>query len=271
MGALAEAVRHNENDPAFAALLTALPDIGELFQERDPADPAGLDDARKRLRKALAKELSGDITRILEKPTPAPFKPDAEQAGIRALRSAMIGLLGATGADDAAERLQALFSAATNMTESLACLRALVTIPGKARDEAIATFYERWKDNPLVIDKWFAVQAGQGTAEDAERLSRHADFDMTNPNRVRSVAAAFAMTNLAAFHAPDGSGHRVIGEIIKRADKLNPALAARLLTSFEQWKKLEPKARRSAESVLRDLDASGLSKNAMDIVSRALE
>ena len=79
------------------------------------------------------------------------------------------------------------------------------------------------------------------------------------------------MTNLAAFHAPDGKGHEVIADIIQRADKLNPALAARLLTSFEQWKKLEPKARASAKTVLERLQEAGLSKNAMDIVTRALD
>ena len=271
VSALAEAVRQNEDDPAYAALLTAFPDAGELFQEREPADPAGLDNARKRLRRALAVEMAGDIDRVLARPSPAPFRPSAEQAGIRALRTAMIGLTGARGTGEAASRLKSLFETAGNMTESLACLRALITIPGTPRDETIAAFYERWKDNPLVIDKWFAVQAGQGTPADARRLSEHPDFDMSNPNRVRSVAAAFSMTNLAGFHAADGEGHRVIADIIKRADKLNPALAARLLTSFEQWKKLEPKARESAETVLRGMSSAGLSENAMDIVARALE
>ena len=269
--ALADAVRQNEDDPAFAALLTALPDIGELFQEREPVDPAGLDDARKRLRKALAEALDKDAARILSEPSPTPFKPNAEQAGKRALRTAMIGLLGAQGTGEAAQRLKAQFDAAPNMTESLASLRALIAIPGEARDTAIDTFYERWKENPLVIDKWFAVQAGQGTPEDARRLSQHADYDLSNPNRVRSVAAAFAMTNLAAFHAPDGSGHRVIADIVREVDPKNPALAARLLTSFEQWKKLEPTARASAEAVLKELRDHGLSKNALDIVGRALD
>ncbi|WP_084400022.1 aminopeptidase N [Henriciella aquimarina] len=269
--ALAEAVRANSDDPAFAALLTVLPDIGELFQEREPVDPAGLNVARKRLRQALAEALAADAERLLEAPSPAPFKPNAEQAGIRAQRTAMIGLTGALDTSEAADRLKALFDKAPNMTESLACLRALVTLPGKPRDEAIETFYQRWKDNPLVIDKWFAVQAGQGTAEDARRLSQHPDYDLSNPNRVRSVAAAFSMTNLAGFHAPDGEGHKVIGDIIARVDPLNPALAARLLTSFEQWKKLEPVAQASAKRVLEELRDQGLSKNAMDIVSRALD
>ena len=270
VSAMADAVR-GQDDPAFAALLTALPDIGELFQEREPADPAGLDSARKRLRKALAEELSAHIQKVLGEPSPAPFKPDAEQNGIRALRTAMIGLTGALGTTEAAQSLKAHFDDAATMTESLACLRALIGLPGKERDAAITAFYERWKLNPLVIDKWFAVQSGQGTAADARRLSQHPDFDLSNPNRVRSVAAAFSMTNLAAFHAPDGAGHQVIAEIATKADALNPALAARLLTSFEQWKKLEPKARASAEAVLKELSEGKLSKNARDIVGRALD
>ncbi|PHR79637.1 aminopeptidase N [Henriciella sp.] len=271
VAALGDAVRANESDPAFAALLTALPDIGELFQHREPVDPAGLNEARKRLRKALGENLKPDAERILAEPSPAPFEPNAEQAGIRALRSAMIGLTGALDTGDAAKRLKALFDAAPNMTESLACLRTLVPFKGAERDEAIETFYERWKDNPLVIDKWFAVQAGQGTAEDARRLSQHPDFDLSNPNRVRSVAAAFSMTNLAAFHAKDGEGHKVIGDIVLETDKRNPALAARLLTSFEQWRKLEPAAKASAEKTLKALQAEGLSENAADILSRAID
>ncbi|WP_407646332.1 aminopeptidase N [Henriciella litoralis] len=270
--ALADAVRHyRSDDPAFAALLTALPDIGELFQHREPVDPAGLDDARKRLRKALAENLKNDAEAVLSEPSPTPFKPSPEQAGTRALRSAMIGLTGALATSDAADRLKALYEAAPNMTESLACLRTLVPLPGAQRDAVINDFYEKWKDNALVIDKWFAVQAGQGTADDAKRLSEHPDYDLSNPNRVRSVAAAFAMTNLAAFHARDGKGHRVVGEIISKIDNRNPALAARLLTSFEQWSKLEPTAKASAKKVLEDLRDQDLSKNAQDIVARALE
>ena len=271
VAALGDAVRANEADPAFAALLTALPDIGEFFQHREPVDPAGLNAARKRLRKALAENLRDDAERILAEPSPAPFEPTAGQAGTRALRSAMIGLTGALDTGEAARRLKELFDAAPNMTESLACLRTLVPLAGPERDAAIETFYQRWKDNPLVIDKWFAVQAGQGTAEDARRLSKHADFDISNPNRVRSVAAAFSMTNLAAFHAPDGEGHKVIAEIVAETDPRNPALAARLLTSFEQWRKLEPVARASAEATLSELRESSLSKNALDIVARALD
>lgn len=267
--ALGEAVRGAMADPAFAALLTRLPDVGELFLERTPADPVALATARRKLQAALSHELSAEIDEILSRPSPAPYDPGAEQASVRALRTAFIMLLGGRG--DAGNRLRELYTHAPNMTEQLAALRALTLSYGEGRAEALAHFEESWKHNPLVMDKWFSVQAALGTAEDVTRLIAHPDFDLRNPNRVRSVVAAFAMQNLAAFHAPDGSGYRAVEETILAADKANPALGARLLTAFEQWRLLEPKAGAEAEACLRRLVAGGLSQNARDIAHRALE
>jgi len=269
IAAIASAVRANQDDPAFAALLTRLPDVGELFLEHVPADPVALDDARKAVQKALAAELYDDADKILAAASPSPFKPDAEQSGIRALRSAMLTLLGATG-DSADATLKAVYEAAPNMTESLSALRALATTDGASKAESLAAFEAKWTSNPLVMDKWFAVQASTASAAEAEALTQHPGFDLSNPNRVRSVIAVFAMQNLPAFHAPDGSGYELVSDIIAQADQSNPALAARLLTAFEQWKSLEPRARGEAEKALKGLQAKDLSKNAADIITRTL-
>ncbi|KCZ62612.1 hypothetical protein L53_10975 [Hyphomonas sp. L-53-1-40] len=268
--AMAVAIRDAVDDPAFAALLTRLPDVGELFQERQPADPGALNTARKKLQAALYSKLSDFADDILRKSSPEPYDPGAEQAGERALRTALINLLAASGRDEAGERLLGLYNAATNMTEKLAALRGLAGLEGAARETALADFEQAWKSNPLVMDKWFGAQAGTGDAATVSKLAAHPDFDMGNPNRVRSVAAAFGMQNLSGFHAPDGSGYEVIEDIILKADKVNPALGARLLTAFEQWRILEPKAKAEAEACLRRLQAADLSKNSADIVSRAL-
>ncbi|MCR9195292.1 MAG: aminopeptidase N [Hyphomonas sp.] len=267
--AIAGAVRAKQGDPAFAALLTRLPDVGELFLDHVPADAGALSEARKTVQRALASELSADAATVLAQSSPAPFKPDAEQSGIRALRSAMLTLLSALGEDQDA-MLKQVFDAAPNMTESLSALRALAIAGGPNKAASLAAFEEKWSSNPLVMDKWFAVQASTGTVEDIERLLQHKDFDLSNPNRVRSVVAVFAMQNLPAFHAPDGTGYRVVSEIIAQADEKNPALAARLLTAFEQWKSLEPRARGEAEKALKALQAKDLSKNAADIITRTL-
>lgn len=267
--AIAEAVRNNLADPAFAALLTRLPDVGELFLEHNPANPSALADARKSVQQNLASVLAEDARAHLATASPQPFQPDAAQSGQRALRSAFMTLLSALGETSDAE-LKALFDEADNMTESLSSLRALCAADGPSKRVALAAFEQQWQSNPLVMDKWFAVQASTGTVADIASLTQHAEFDLSNPNRVRSVIAVFAMQNLRAFHAPDGSGYALVSDIIKQADTKNPALAARLLMAFEQWKSLEPRARAAAEAALKHLQAENLSENASDIITRTL-
>ena len=258
-----------ESDPAFAALLARVPEIGGLFLEHEPAAPQALEFAREAFRRALAEALRPVIQESLSHPSPAPFRPDAEQAGVRALRSALTDLRAELGLESAAA-LKAQFDSASNMTEALAALRALARLDTPERDAALAGFHERWKDQPLVLDKWFAAQALNVDAEGARQLAAHPDFDLGNPNRVRSVVGVFAMQNLCAFHDPGGAGHAFLADMARAADRRNPALAARLLTAFEQWRKLEPVARDSARRTLEALSEEGLSGNAGDIVGRAL-
>lgn len=270
LSALAQAARTAKDDPAFAALLLRLPDVGELFQHHRPADPVALNRARNHARAALGELVFEDAVAVLAQPTPTPFAPSAEQAGIRALRTAYISLVATLGADEADARLKRVFDDASNMTERLASLRALCEGTSSHKAVAIGTFAQKWSDNPLVMDKWFAVQAATGTAADIEALLDHPAYDGGNPNRVRSVAGVFAMQNLSAFHARDGSGHRLLARVVRDADARNPALAARLLTALEAWRALEPEARASAEAVMVDLTTADLSKNATDILNRTL-
>ncbi|WOR16114.1 aminopeptidase N [Hyphomonas sp. FCG-A18] len=268
--AIADAALAAKDDPAFAALLLRLPDIGELFQHRLPANPAALERARNQMRKALAEQVSETAAAILAQPTPLPFQPNAEQAGIRALRSAMISLMGALGESDADARLKAIFDDASNMTESLGALRALCEANAPQKADALEAFAKRWGDNPLVMDKWFAVQAATGTVEDVEALLSHPLYDAGNPNRVRAVTGVFAMQNLSQFHAPDGRGYALVAKVIADSDTRNPALAARLLTAFEAWRQLEPVAKAAAEAEMQNLLLRDLSKNVGDILSRTL-
>ncbi|MEO0883239.1 MAG: aminopeptidase N [Pseudomonadota bacterium] len=267
MGAIAQAsLAVADEDPAYGALLLRLPDVSELFLEQTPADPVALADARKTHKVELARALNGEITARLSQPAPSPFKPDAEQAGIRSLRSALMDL--AAYHDEASALLPNLFAGASSMTEQQAALSALLAA-GTAQS-ALAAFYEQWAASPLVVDKWFALQARVTDAAGAIALSEHPDFDLGNPNRVRALAAHFAIGNLAGFHDPSGDGHAFLADIIRKTDTRNPALAARLLTAFEQWRSLEEAARTSAEKTLKNLEKTGLSSNSADIVSRAL-
>lgn len=270
LDAIYQAVTAYLADPAYAALLMRLPDIGEMMLETQPSDPSALGKARKTMQAGLYRVLADLVDEILAVDSPAPFNPGVEQAGIRSLRTAMIVLLGASGTEAAADRLLTLYKAAPNMTEKLGCLRALAGQPGPARDEAMQAFEAEWSSNPLVMDKWFAAQASTGTVEVVETLMKHSAFDFSNPNRVRAVTGVFSMQNLAEFHRSDGAGYRLLEDVILKTDAGNPALASRLLTPFEQWKILEPKARAAAEDSLERLKTADLSKNTGDILMRAL-
>ncbi len=117
----------------------------------------------------------------------------------------------------------------------------------------LTNFYDRWKANPLVIDKWFATQASSPRSDAlarVERLRAHEDFNLKNPNRVRSLAAAFAMRNPRAFHTANGDGYRFLASLAETIDPLNPALAARLLTPFESWKQFDPQRQEHARAAL---------------------
>ncbi|MEZ5996044.1 MAG: aminopeptidase N C-terminal domain-containing protein [Hyphomonadaceae bacterium] len=135
-------------------------------------------------------------------------------------------------------------------------------------------FYQRWRDNPLVIDKWFAVQAAAPRPDAlarVERLRAHPDFSTRNPNRVRALAASFAMRNPRAFHAADGGGYRFIAALAQTIDPANPALAARLLTPFESWKRFDAGRQAHARAALESLAAMpDLSKNTREMVERTL-
>ncbi len=270
--AQADAVRRSAHtEPAVAALMARVPDVGDLFQERDAADASALDAARGRYRAALATQLAELGASVLAGPSPSPFRPDADQAGQRALRAAMIDLAATGAQDEAAARLKALYDRAPNMTEQLATLRALARTETGPGSEALADFERRWTAQPLIMDKWFAVQAATARRiGQVEALLAHPGFETSNPNRVRAVAAVFAMQNLPLFHAPDGSGYALLSRIVRDIDPRNPALAARLLTAFEQWRRLEPQARARARDVLEALSQAKLSKNAQDILGRCL-
>jgi aminopeptidase N len=264
--------RASSSDPAFAALLLYVPTVGELILDMKDADPSALHAVRLELRRSMARTLEDQLLAALDKAEPATFDPSAAAAGRRALRSAALSLLSSLG--DRHETLIAqAYRSATTMTESLAALNALSGIESGAFDVALADFETRWSSAPLVMDKWFGVQAMAIRNDLRERLVKllaRPDYDLRNPNRVRSLAASFAMNSPVAFHAEDGWGYRFLADLILKVDPLNPALSARLATAFESWRSFNAIRREHAQGQLRRLSEAGLSRNALDIVGRAL-
>ncbi|MDQ7077284.1 MAG: aminopeptidase N [Robiginitomaculum sp.] len=262
-------------DPAFAALAIIPPSEADVLQYMKPADPGAIHAAHEGILTAFAKTQKTALMDAFERTRPeGDFTPDAVGAGRRALHNAALGILARLGPEEGGSLAQTAFAKADNMTDSLGALMALDRSGSDAFDVALAVFYDRWKDNPLVLDKWFAVQAGSVRADAIDRVERlltHPAFTHDNPNRVRSLIGAFAQGNQAAFHAADGRGYALLAEQIKIIDPKNPALAARLLGAFESWQQLEPSRSARAKNTIENLlGTPNLSPNSYEIISRQL-
>ncbi|HVV31594.1 MAG TPA: aminopeptidase N [Vitreimonas sp.] len=273
VAALSRELERAQEDPAFAALALRLPDLNELILASKAPDPEKLFAARESLRRDVATALRSRLESIATAKSETPFSPGAYAAGRRALKSAAMDLLASLG-EAVTDKLMTAFDQAGSMTEAAAALDALGASGSARFDEALEGFYARWRENPLVIDKWFAVQAASPRTDAltrVERLRQHADFNIRNPNRVRALAAAFAMRNPRAFHAADGGGYRFLAALAEDIDPMNPALAARLLTPFESWRRFDAERQAVAKTELERLAAQPhLSKNTREMVERTL-
>jgi aminopeptidase N len=226
---------------------------------------------RKTLGTALAEPL-GRLHRALS--VPAPFKPDAASAGRRALRQSVLGLMAAADETAGARLAKAQFDAADNMTDKLGALLVLSRIAGDTREATLEAFAATYRDEPLILDKWFMLQAAIPEPQTLERvkdLMRHPGFSLANPNRVRALIGSFAMANQTQFNRPDGAGFALLADIVLELDSKNPQVAARLLTAFRMWRALESERRGKAEATLRRVSQQpGLSPDVSDIVVRSL-
>jgi aminopeptidase N len=160
------------------------------------------------------------------------------------------------------------------MTDAMAALSALANCDCAERAPALEEFYARWKNEALVLDKWFAVQSTSRLPDalaTVRKLMAHPDFTLRNPNRVRSVVGSFCHGNHVRFHAADGSGYAFAAEQVIALDPLNPQVAARLARAFDRWRKFDPARQQLARAALERIrDTAGLSKDTTEVVSRAL-
>jgi len=262
-------------DAAFKALLLTLPSESDLAQAVSPVDPAAIHEAREALRARLAIHLGEALRRLhggLQEP--GEFSAGAEAAGRRALRNAVLDTLAADPGARNVERAEGHFAAAANMTDAMGGLCALMLIGGEPFDKALAGFYERWKDEPLVIDKWFAVQSRSpdpGVLGRVMGLTAHPAFDPKNPNRLRSLVGGFAMGNPFQFHDPSGAGYRFLADQVLAVDAFNPMVASRLIEPLGAWRRYKQElGELMREQLQRIVDAPGLSKNVFEMASRAL-
>jgi aminopeptidase N len=261
-------------DPAFAAEALNLPSELYVAEQMQGVDPDAIHAARNALRRQLAQALKSELLAAYRAHVvPGAYSPDAQSAGRRALKNLCLGYL--MELDDAATRALALsqFESADNMTDAMAALAVLANCDCAERAPALDAFYAKWKSEPLVVDKWLAVQATSrlpGTLAEVRKLLVHPAFDIRNPNKVYALIRSFC-SNHVRFHSGDGSGYAFLADQVIVLDTLNPQVAARMARAFDRWKKFDAGRRKLACAALERIrDAQGLSNDVAEIVTKAL-
>jgi aminopeptidase N len=265
-----------ELEPAFIAQAITLPAEADLAREvGDDVDPDAIFAARRELRRLLGNELAPLLRNVhAQMATSEPFSPDAASAGRRALKNACLDLLAATNRGDAIDMAERQYANADNMTDRMAALATLSLYDVPARSRCLADFYRRHQTDPLVIDKWFALQASipePATLDRVKALTKDPAFSFANPNRIRALIGSFAHANPTQFNRADGAGFDFVADTVLGLDAKNPQVAARLLGAFKSWRRLEAARREQAERALRRVGAvEALSPDVKDIAARSL-
>jgi aminopeptidase N len=275
---LASAVRKLLNDktldPAFRDLVLSLPSEGMLAEQTDVIDPQAIHAARRALRHHLAQTLRADLLAAYHaNHTPGLYRPDPVPTGRRALRNTALSYLSELQDGESHKLMQDQLDHATNMTDRLAALVAMVNANAPGVQLALQQFYDDFEDEPLVIDKWFTLQAAAPATDvrSVRKLMQHPAFTLKNPNRARSLLFAFCNNNPAQFHRADGSGHAFWAEQVIALNAINPQVAARLARGLDRWRKYTPALQVSMRAALEQVVAAKkLSKDVAEIINKAL-
>ena len=277
-GVLDSVLAPNELDKAMIAHLLVLPTEGSLIELAELADVDAIHGVREAIADTLALRLVDKFAVVYEaNRSDAPYQADAASIAQRALKNLALAYLMRTGRDEWIQAADAQFANASNMTDRMAALRCLVNAESDRGRElatlALQTFYAQWQHEPLVVDQWFAVQATcqlPQTLDKVHQLLEHEAFDIRNPNKIRSLIGAFCGQNFTGFHAVSGAGYEFLADRVLQLDKLNPQIAARLLTPLTRWKKFDSTRQAMMQEQLQRIKAEAeLSKDVFEVVVKS--
>jgi aminopeptidase N len=260
-------------DPAFVAEAVLLPSEAFIGDQMLVVDPEGIALAREALRFDLAKIHEKTWRTLYAKHAATRFEYSPAAKGARRIRNLALGYISAAKADDAPALAFAQFEAADNMTDRLAALGTLANGDANQREAALDIFYHRYRDNSLVLDKWFSVQAftaRSDAVEAVEALLKHPDFTLTNPNRFRALVGAFSV-NQRWFNRADGAGYTLLADQIIALDPINPQTAAKMVPPLGRWRRFDNARQALMRAALeRIVGATGLSKDVYEQASKSL-
>jgi aminopeptidase N len=274
--AVGKLLADSADDPAFAAQAVILPGEGYIANQMAVVDPDAVHKAREFLRRSLGQALgpqwSATYRRLADH---GPFKVDADAIGRRSLKNIALAYLMAAETPEALGLTVGQYYSAASMTDSIAALQFLANSPAQEeRAAALDDFYQRWKDNALVVDKWLGVLAMSyrpDTLETVKGLLDHPAFNIRNPNKVYALIGSFANANAVRFHAADGSGYRFLADQVLTLDPMNPQVAARMMGPFSRAARFD-KARQGLmkAEMQRVAAALGLSPDVAEVTAKSL-
>src|SRR6202050_5128509 len=243
-------------EPAFIALMLVPPSEADIAREiAREVDSDAVFAARQKVRATIGERHASALANTYERmATPGPYQPDAQSAGRRSLRNVCLDFLAVAEGRDAIARAFAQYQNADNMTDRMAALDTLSRLDRPERAATLEDFYRRYADDPLIIDKWLALQAAipePATLDRVRALTKHPAFSVANPNRVRSLIGAFAHVNHTQFNRIDGAGYDFVADIVLTLDPKNPQVAARLTGAFRYWRALKTKRPRPRDTAPR--------------------
>jgi aminopeptidase N len=265
--------------PAFRSRAVTLPSELQLAEARAIVEPEALHAARRGLQAALGTALADRWRRLYaDLRSDAPYSPDRAAAGRRALRNTALAYLAAVGSEEALALARAQLDAADNLTDREAALAAIVNSAAADKAELLVRLARDWAQEPLLMNKWFELQATASTAPGevpvlarVRVLLKHRGFSLTNPNNVQSLVLAFCARNPAEFHRRDGAGYAFWTEQVLQLDRINPTMAARLARVLERWRRFTPDRQRLMREALETVArAEALSRDVREIVDKAL-
>ncbi|MDF9391490.1 MULTISPECIES: aminopeptidase N [Methylococcus] len=262
-------------DLSYQALLLDLPSEDYVAALMGVADPDAIHRARQRVRKTLASALAEDFLRLYRQHHAVEtgcLDPAARNR--RRFKNTCLGFIAELETPESFDLCVRQFREARTMTDQIAALGAIVNSANPEKADCLESFYARWRGESLVIDKWFSLQASchlPGTLERVKALMAHPDFDLRNPNRVRSLIGAFSQANPVNFHAADGSGYQFLGDQIVALDAINPQVAARMLGALTQWRRYDQGRQEAMRRQLQHIAGlAGVSKDVYEVAVKSL-
>ncbi|MGQ4879539.1 aminopeptidase N [Billgrantia sp. LNSP4103-1] len=268
-------LERGSDDKAVLAEMLALPSEAYIAEQQPLVDVEAIHASRNFVKQSLAVALRDDFLRVYEENrSDAPYAPAPDQIAQRSLKNVALSYLMVIEDEQAIELARQQFAAEHNMTD---VRHALTLLTHSSRDDlatpALRTFGEKWAHDTLVMDQWFAIQVTRPQTDALERvkhLMAHPAFSLKNPNKVRALIGTFANQNRINFHRADGEGYRLLADVVIELNRLNPEIAARLVTPLTRWQRFDETRQQLMKGELERIRAEKLSPNVYEVVEKAL-